>query len=115
MIVPLVPAADHPAIAQLVEMVSWGEGSPLGNVEQITLEREQADRSREAVLFQLARDVTLLRQFIGKYALLGMDSLDYWNQRVNERVLHNELKKLDAAGKRRLIDTLASELGQAAQ
>lgn len=57
----------------------------------------------------------VLRQFIGKYALLGMDSLDYWNQRVNERVLHNELKKLDAAGKRRLIDTLASELGQAAQ
>jgi alkylation response protein AidB-like acyl-CoA dehydrogenase len=57
----------------------------------------------------------VLRQFIGKYALLGIDSLDYWNQRVNERVLHNELKKLDAAGKRRLMDSLAAELQQAAQ
>jgi hypothetical protein len=64
-IVPLVPAADHPAIARLTELVSWGKNSPFGNVEQITLEREQADRSREAVLFQLARDVTLLRQLIG--------------------------------------------------
>jgi hypothetical protein len=52
-------------IGRLAELASGDEGSPLGSVEQITLEREQADRSREAVLFQLARDVTLLRQFIG--------------------------------------------------
>jgi len=64
-IVPFVPATDHPAVARLVEIVSWGESSPIGKVEQITLEREQADRSRAAVLFQLARDVTLLRQLIG--------------------------------------------------
>ena len=41
----------------------------------------------------------MLRQFIGKYALLGMESLDYWNQQVNERVLNNELKKLNLTGK----------------
>jgi hypothetical protein len=64
-IVPLVTAADHPAIVKLVELVSWGPGSPIGSIEQITLDREQADRSREAVLFQFARDVTLLRQLIG--------------------------------------------------
>lgn len=56
----------------------------------------------------------VLRQFIGKYALLGMESLDYWNQQVNERVLNNELKKLDAAGKRRLMESLAADLQQQA-
>ncbi|MCY7285642.1 MAG: acyl-CoA/acyl-ACP dehydrogenase [Cyanobacteria bacterium CAN_BIN43] len=54
----------------------------------------------------------VLRQFVGKLALLGFDSLDYWNQQVNDRVLHNEVKKLDAAGKRKLAEQL---LAQAAE
>ena len=54
----------------------------------------------------------VLRQFVGKLALLGFESLDYWNQHVNERVLHNEVKKLDAEGKRKLA---ASLLEQAAE
>ncbi|MGB7248834.1 MAG: acyl-CoA dehydrogenase family protein, partial [Phormidesmis sp.] len=52
----------------------------------------------------------ILRQFVGKSALLGFDSLDYWNQSVNERVLHNELKKMDADAKRTLAQTLLAEL-----
>jgi hypothetical protein len=51
----------------------------------------------------------VLRQFIGKAALLGFQSLDYWNQSINERVLNNELKKLDAAGKRALAEKLLKE------
>ncbi|MBF2097211.1 MAG: acyl-CoA/acyl-ACP dehydrogenase [Gloeomargaritaceae cyanobacterium C42_A2020_066] len=51
----------------------------------------------------------VLRQFVGKLALLGPDALDYWNQRVNERVLHNEVKKLDATGKRQLAAQLLAE------
>jgi alkylation response protein AidB-like acyl-CoA dehydrogenase len=57
----------------------------------------------------------VLRQFIGKGALLGFESLDYWNQSVNERVLNNEIKKLDAAGKKKLIQQLSSQLVEAAQ
>jgi hypothetical protein len=30
----------------------------------------------------------VLRQFVGKLALLGIDSLDYWNQHVNEHHEH---------------------------
>lgn len=52
----------------------------------------------------------VLRQFVGKWALLGIESLDYWNQSVNERLLHNEIKKLDDAGKRKLIDQLSAQL-----
>ena len=37
----------------------------------------------------------VLRQLIGKLALLGPDSLDAWNKNVNERVLNNEIKKMD--------------------
>lgn len=51
----------------------------------------------------------VLRQFVGKAALLGFGSLDYWNQTVNERVLSNELKKLDKAGKRELAQKLLAE------
>jgi hypothetical protein len=58
----------------------------------------------------------VLRQFVGKSALLGFESLDYWNQAINERVLNNELKKLDAAGKRALAEKLLSEAkGKAAE
>jgi hypothetical protein len=64
-IVPYVPGADHPAILRLEEVVSGGDDSPLGKVEQIALEREQANRNREAVLVQLARDATILRRLIG--------------------------------------------------
>ncbi len=51
----------------------------------------------------------VLRQFVGKLALLGIESLDYWNQTVNERVLHNELKKLDSEAKRQLAVQLLQE------
>ena len=51
----------------------------------------------------------VLRQFIGKMSLLGKESLDYWNQVVNERVLNNEVKKLDRDGKRKLAERLLAE------
>jgi alkylation response protein AidB-like acyl-CoA dehydrogenase len=55
----------------------------------------------------------VLRQFVGKLALLGIESLDYWNQNVNERVLHNELKKMDADSKRALAEKLLAEAATA--
>lgn len=56
----------------------------------------------------------VLRQFVGKAALLGFESLDYWNQAVNERVLNNELKKMTpeqkAALAEKLLDTPARKV-----
>jgi alkylation response protein AidB-like acyl-CoA dehydrogenase len=51
----------------------------------------------------------VLRQFVGKAVLLGFDSLDYWNQHVNQRAIQNETKKLDAEGKRALAEQLLAE------
>ena len=42
----------------------------------------------------------VLRQFVGKTALLGMESLDYWNQVVNRRAIENEVKKLSPSRRR---------------
>ena len=53
----------------------------------------------------------VLRQFVGKSALLGFDSLDYWNTSVNQRVLDNEIKKLDDDAKKALADRLMADVG----
>ena len=54
----------------------------------------------------------VLRQFVGKSALLGFDSLDYWNTSVNQRVLDNEIKKLDADAKKALAEKLMADAGR---
>ena len=56
----------------------------------------------------------VLRQFVGKAALLGFESLDYWNQVFNRRAVENEFKKLDADGKRELAEQLLAERGEGA-
>ena len=52
----------------------------------------------------------VLRQFVGKAVLLGFDALDYWNQTYNRRAVENEVKKLDAQGKRELAEQLLAEV-----
>jgi hypothetical protein len=56
----------------------------------------------------------ILRQFVGRAVLLGFESLDYWNQVVNERMLDNELKKLDGEQKRALAEKLLRDARRAA-
>ncbi len=55
----------------------------------------------------------VLRQFVGKAALLGFDALDYWNQAYNRRAVENEIKKLDATAKRELAERLVAEADKA--
>jgi len=53
------------------------------------------------------------QQIVGRWALLGADSVDWWNQKVDERALRNELGKLNDEQKRRLVDELSTELTEA--
>ena len=55
----------------------------------------------------------VLRQFVGKAVLNGFDSLDYWNQNFNRRVVENEVKKLDPDGKRELAEQLVQQAEEA--
>ena len=51
----------------------------------------------------------VLRQFVGKAALLGFEVLDYWNQAVNQRVLNNELKKMSKEEKAAFASKLLAD------
>ena len=51
----------------------------------------------------------VLRQFVGKHALLGFDSLDYWNTAINHRSIDNEVKKMSVEEKKALANRLLSE------
>jgi hypothetical protein len=64
-IVPYVPGQSRGELAEVAGWVASSERSPVGWVEQLVLEREQADRGRAAVLVQFARDAALLRRLVG--------------------------------------------------
>lgn len=52
----------------------------------------------------------VLRGFVGKASLLGQESLDYWEQNCNERVLHHELGKLSLSSRKALAHKLMAEV-----
>ncbi len=55
----------------------------------------------------------VLRQFVGRSVLLGPESVDYWNQTVDERSITNETAKLDPAAKRTLAAKLLAQADEA--
>ncbi len=76
-------------------------------MRELELERLVRD-SKAGWLMGPSNEIT--SQLIGKWALLGPGAVDWWNQRVDEPLLMNELGKLDAAGKRRIIERLSADL-----
>lgn len=65
LILPYVPGQYHPALQELALLIKEPLSSPLGQLEQVTFEREQAHRDRASVLRQLPRDLCLLRSLVG--------------------------------------------------
>ena len=65
-IVPILPGFNESALQAAEQLIAQGAASPIGALEQLVFEREQADRSRQAVLVQFARDVSLLRRMVGE-------------------------------------------------
>ncbi len=72
-IIPDLPLRLHPFVTRLSSAIESGLAGAggLGTVESMTLERTLADRSRDSVLRQLARDVDLIRVLAGDPARLG--------------------------------------------
>ncbi len=87
--------------------VIWS-GSQVANSGNTTI-GTTATRSRKKNGSAIRAIWKMLRRFVGRYALLGVDWLDDWNQPVNEPVLSNEFKKLDKDAKRQLAGKLPSE------
>jgi hypothetical protein len=63
-IVPYVPLVWGQQVRGLGDVASWNEGE-LGRVEQIVFQRPMIDRSKAAVLAQLARDAAVIRALAG--------------------------------------------------
>jgi alkylation response protein AidB-like acyl-CoA dehydrogenase len=82
-----------------------------GYMRDLELERLLRD-SKAGWVMAPSNEVTA--QLIGKWALFGSSAIDWWNQKVDEPVLMTELGKLDDAGKQRIIDKLAAEIGSKA-
>jgi alkylation response protein AidB-like acyl-CoA dehydrogenase len=95
-------------VAQVVDMMLHACGGS-GYKRDMELERYLRDGKAGWVM---APTNEVLRQFVGKAALLGFDTLDYWNQTYNRRAVENEVKKLDAAGKRELAEKLLAEAAE---
>ncbi|HEY2760556.1 MAG TPA: Gfo/Idh/MocA family oxidoreductase, partial [Pirellulales bacterium] len=67
LVLAYLPARWHPAAVQLGGLIDGATASPIGPVEQIVCERFLADRRRDMVLKQFARDADLL-QFLASDA-----------------------------------------------
>ncbi|MFO0903453.1 MAG: hypothetical protein U0939_10655 [Pirellulales bacterium] len=65
---PLViqfPGCRHPALPELAEWIATADRSPIGAIDQVVIERALSKRERSDVIFQLTRDVELVRTLIG--------------------------------------------------
>lgn len=65
-IVPFSTGSLHPATERLAAVVAMGNAGPVGATEQIAVERELRDRSRESVQRQLVHDIGVIRRLIGQ-------------------------------------------------
>jgi len=66
-LIPFLPERLHPFLTTLRREIaaSLAAGGPIGGIEAIEYSRSMADRSRDSVLAQLARDADLVRCLIG--------------------------------------------------
>lgn len=78
-----------------------------GYMRELGLERLVRD-SKAGWVMGPSNEIT--SQLVGKWALFGANSIDWWNQHVDEPVLMNELGKLDDEGRRKIIEKLSAEM-----
>jgi len=70
-VLPLLADRHHPAIRALAQLAHMGDDSPLGKIEQMTIQRGTSRLSRSEVEQQFARDVDLIRAVAGDMTRLG--------------------------------------------
>lgn len=63
---PWMPLRSHPLIATFAAWIKDEKLSPIGKIDRLTINREEADRSRAAVLGDVARDLDLIRALAGE-------------------------------------------------
>lgn len=64
-LLPFAPGWRHPAWDRLRQLILDGESSPIGRVEQVSIERFLSDRHLKTVSTQVSRDIDVLRRLLG--------------------------------------------------
>lgn len=64
-LVPYCSWRWRPGVRQLADWIADGENSPVGQCDQVVIERAAADRGDEAVMRHFARDVDLAMSLVG--------------------------------------------------
>ncbi|XP_037785192.1 uncharacterized protein LOC119580999 [Penaeus monodon] len=52
----------------------------------------------------------VVRQFVGKTLLENLEAVDFWQQKVNERVLHQEVQKMSIDERKKLANELLEDV-----
>ncbi len=68
---PYLPHRGHPAVRALADLAALGDGSAIGKVEQVVMQRGLAGAAKGDILAQFARDVDVLRAIAGDMTRLG--------------------------------------------
>jgi predicted dehydrogenase len=63
---PWLPLRNHPLVATFAAWIKDEHLSPLGKIDRLVISRAETDRSRSAVLGDVARDLDLIRAFAGE-------------------------------------------------
>jgi len=63
---PWLPLRTHPLVTQFAAWLKDEKLSPIGKIDRLTINRQEADRSRTAVLGDVARDLDLIRALAGE-------------------------------------------------
>lgn len=63
---PWMPLRTHPLAAQFAAWIKDERLSPIGKIDRLVINRHEADRSRVAVLGDVARDLDLVRAIAGE-------------------------------------------------
>jgi myo-inositol 2-dehydrogenase/D-chiro-inositol 1-dehydrogenase len=70
-IVPYVAARWHPAVERLAEIVTEGENSPIGPIQQLVVERAVDSQRKADIVAAFIRDVSVMRAIVGDLNKLG--------------------------------------------
>lgn len=63
---PWMPLRNHPLAAQFAAWIKDERLSPIGKIDRLVINRQETDRSRAAVLGDVARDLDLIRAIAGE-------------------------------------------------
>lgn len=63
---PWMPLRNHPLVTQFAAWLKDEKLSPIGQIDRLVLTRQETDRSRSAVLGDVARDLDLIRSLAGE-------------------------------------------------